>query len=326
VSELDDRVTRGLRELADGAPVDADVWDDTERYVAKHRHRRQAAFASVAVVVVAAVGIGVAANAARSPKQQVNVAHPSAVSTVPPPTLVATASTVVAPTPTTILATMAPSPTTTIPASRAPAPPNACPFQCIGTAAADVDGDGRADHIGYMEVTAPTAGAPGSVKIRVVFADGRVAEFDDKETIYAAWLGATDLNGDGHAEILYMNEAGAHSLNGKILRWDGNRLTQVTDVDGKPFAWTIDSFAFGDTGFRCTSNGIVVTSVTYQGSGDGTTGPWSGDETTYSWMGQALAASTPKPVTVEGRTAASQVYGAHCPGLPLAPTSLRKPS
>ena len=41
MSELDDRVANGLRELVGRAPVDADVWDDTAKYVVKHRHRRQ---------------------------------------------------------------------------------------------------------------------------------------------------------------------------------------------------------------------------------------------------------------------------------------------
>jgi plastocyanin len=57
MSDLDQRVTNGLRELVGRAPVDADVWQATERYVAKHRRHRHTLTA--AVVAVAFVGGGV---------------------------------------------------------------------------------------------------------------------------------------------------------------------------------------------------------------------------------------------------------------------------
>ena len=58
--ELDQRVVNGLHEIAERAPVDADVWPDAELYVAKHgRQRHVLAGAVVAVVVVAAGAVSV---------------------------------------------------------------------------------------------------------------------------------------------------------------------------------------------------------------------------------------------------------------------------
>ena len=55
--DIDERLTQGLRDLVDRAPVEAEVWDDTARYVRKHRQRRQAAIAGGVAAIVAAIGI-----------------------------------------------------------------------------------------------------------------------------------------------------------------------------------------------------------------------------------------------------------------------------
>jgi hypothetical protein len=55
--DIDERLTEGLRELVDRAPVEAEVWDDTARYVRKHKQRRQAALAGGVAAIVAAIGI-----------------------------------------------------------------------------------------------------------------------------------------------------------------------------------------------------------------------------------------------------------------------------
>jgi plastocyanin len=56
MSDLDQRIADGLRALVDRAPVEADVWPATKRYVAKHRrHRRTLAGAVVAVALLAGV-------------------------------------------------------------------------------------------------------------------------------------------------------------------------------------------------------------------------------------------------------------------------------
>ena len=320
MSEFDDRVTEGLRELVDRAPVDAEVWDETGRYVAKHRRRRQAAIASVAAVTLAAVGIGVAANAAHGSKRQVNVAHGI---TVPPPALATTPLTS-HPTPKAPSTTAPRATTSTIAPVRLR---DACPTRCIGRSDADVDGDGRVDHIGFMETkTAPaTYPAQGEVKVRVVLATGAVSEFTDNDYLFGQWLGAADVNGDGKAEIFYMNSPGAHSFSGRVLRWDGTKLVLVRDEHGLPFEWFIDSALFYDGGFRCTGTTMVFTVYQYQGAGDGKTGPWSGSETTYSWRGGNVVKTSTRQLTAEGRKVPDEAYGAHCPGLPLSTSSLLQP-
>ena len=77
MSDLDQRVTDGLRELVGRAPVDADVWPATERYVARHRRHRHAI--TGAVVVVALVGGGLlTAVAVRGGASKVVVSNPGA--------------------------------------------------------------------------------------------------------------------------------------------------------------------------------------------------------------------------------------------------------
>jgi plastocyanin len=55
--DLDQRVVNGLRELADRAPVDADVWPAAQRCVVKHRRRHRALASAVLAIVVVAGGI-----------------------------------------------------------------------------------------------------------------------------------------------------------------------------------------------------------------------------------------------------------------------------
>jgi hypothetical protein len=109
MDELDQRIAVGLRELIDQAPVDATVWDDTARHVARHRRRRvavagAAAFTLVAGLVVTAVLVDhtatpsrhVSASAASVPSSNV-----APLSTMPPattaPSTTAPATTTVAP-------------------------------------------------------------------------------------------------------------------------------------------------------------------------------------------------------------------------------------
>jgi plastocyanin len=74
--DLDQRIADGLRALVDRAPLDADVWPATERYVAEHRrHRRTVAGAVVAVALLAGVVVTVGVLGGAGSK--VVVSHPS---------------------------------------------------------------------------------------------------------------------------------------------------------------------------------------------------------------------------------------------------------
>jgi plastocyanin len=77
MSDLDQRVTDGLRELVGRAPVDADVWPATERYVAKHHRHRHAITGAVVVVALAGGGL-LTAVAVRGAASKVTVSNPGA--------------------------------------------------------------------------------------------------------------------------------------------------------------------------------------------------------------------------------------------------------
>ena len=80
--DLDQRVSEGLRTLADRAPVDADVWPAAARHVAKRRRtRRVVAGGSLALVLVA--GGLTAAGGAHEPSR-VRVSEPRRESHRPP--------------------------------------------------------------------------------------------------------------------------------------------------------------------------------------------------------------------------------------------------
>lgn len=55
--DLDQRVADGLRDLVGRAPVDADVWPATEKYVAKRRRQRHGAVGGLLAVALLAGGL-----------------------------------------------------------------------------------------------------------------------------------------------------------------------------------------------------------------------------------------------------------------------------
>src|SRR6185503_6809023 len=81
--DLDQRVADGLRAFVERAPVEADVWPATERYVAKHRrHRRTIAGAVVAVALLA--GAVATVGVLRGSGSKVDVSEPSPTTAVQP--------------------------------------------------------------------------------------------------------------------------------------------------------------------------------------------------------------------------------------------------
>jgi hypothetical protein len=289
--ELDDRVARGLHDLLERAPSEADVWSTTERYVERNRHRRQMLAAVVVAAVLAVFGGVAIRSTATNPRVRV-------ATTVPDTT-----------------------PSTTMPGTVV----GPCPGSCLGRATADVDGDGRPDRVG-LSATPPltgdiTAEQPSRLTIRVAFADGRVAEFEDTAEWDASLVGAADVNRSGRASIFYFNDTGASHHMGKILQWDGTRLVAVRGADGKPFTTFIDAYAMGGRGFRCEGTSFMTTTIQNGGPED-----WSASETVYRWRGDTLVpVGTDQPISVSGPPAGTtgfyvppeydQIVGVHCAGL-----------
>jgi hypothetical protein len=315
VTDRDERVVNALRELVDRAPVEAEVWAETERHAARHRHRRQAMGAAFLIALVSAVAI--AGVVSSNSNEHVHVA-----AKVPTSTSATTAST----SGPTTATTTAPEPSTTGAPPIVPAV-DACPGDCVGRATADVDGDGRPDNIG-LSATPPlsgdiTADKPSQLVLRVVFANGRVAEYDDTAQWDASLIGAADVNGDGGAEIFYFNNTGANLHSGYIVRWDGTKLVAVQGPDGKPFNTFTSGYALGGDGFRCSGNSFMTMTIDDNGPPDG----WGATQTTYHWNGNQLvkvAANQPMVITqppagpsgeVSVPPEYDQIIGVHCPGM-----------
>jgi hypothetical protein len=293
MSELDERVVTGLRELVDRAPVDADVWVETERLVQRHKHRRQTMVAAAVVAIVGALTVAGVGSTASEDRVHVAGTTPATTSTT---SSVASGEVV-------------------------------CPFSCIGQTTADVDGDGHLDKIGLF-ANPPLSGnavghSPSRIVVRVVFANGRVADYDDTAAWDASLVGTADLNGDGRAEIFYFNNTGANLHSGYILRWNGSKLVPVLGSDGKPFQTFTSGYAMGGDGFRCGDHSFITMAIQYGAPPTG----WVATQTTYRWEDNALvkvANEQPIAITqpVAGATGESavpaeydQIIGAHCPGM-----------
>jgi hypothetical protein len=278
--DLDERVVAGLRAFADRAPVDADTWDETGRYVKKHRRQRQWRAGAVAAVLVAAVGVTAAITTTRGSDDDVQV--------------VATSTTVAA------------------------RPPAACPSPCAGTARADVNGDGELDTVGYMgEIGGSPETTPETFTLRVVFADGSVVETDVPTELVTYFWGASDVNGDGQAEIFLSDLSGAHAMHGVIYRWNGRDLARVlvNEVDGThpEFEFFIDAAAYQAQALRCEGDRLVTVSVG-RNADDG----WTGTEVSYAWQPDgSLTGLDVQEVSYppQADQAPAGTYTLQCPGL-----------
>jgi hypothetical protein len=291
--EPDDRVTRGLVDLLGRAPADSDIWAATERYVTRSRHRRQLLGATLAAVVLA-VFVGVATHSAAG-NRRVRVATTL-------PDTAATSTTVAQPGP----------------------PADPCRSECVGRASADVDGDGRPDDIGLTATPALSRiieqPSNSRLTVRVAFANGEDAEYEDTAAWDASLVGAADVDGSGKAKILYFNDTGASHHMGHILQWDGSRLVAVKGPNGRPFTTFIDGYAMGGRGIRCDGTSFATTSIS--GSADS----WTASENVYRWSGDRLVeVATDQPIAVSGPPAGTtgfyvppeydQIIGVHCPGM-----------
>jgi hypothetical protein len=233
-------------------------------------------------------------------------------------------------------------PVTTVTTSPPTAPRVAvCPLDCVGQLTADVDGDGRPDQIGLF-ADPPLSGdimanRPSKLVVRVEFADGRVADYDDSAAWTASLIGAIDLNGDGQAEIFYFNDTGANLFMGHILRWDGTQLVAVQGADGKPFSTFTSGYAMGGDGFRCADNSYIAMTIDKDGVSAAAPSGWTASQTTYRLQGNVLVqvadaqpiAITPRPSGYTGDyylpPEYNEIIGVHCPGVvpesPYAPNA-----
>jgi hypothetical protein len=200
-----------------------------------------------------------------------------------------------------------------------------CATNCMGIAHADIDGDGRSDLVGLTASKVDNTGSVSEETLHVILADGRELTHPITTQLSGGWVGVSDANGDGKAEIFLIDTAGAHATSGKIWAWDGSDVTPVTGDDGKPFPMLIDSYAAGNTGFTCDGTQFKTQSVQFNGDSFDKAGPWDGTETTYEWHGTQLAKVSDSPLHFTSPAAGNAtdevnaIYGAHCPGLLVGP-------
>ena len=162
------------------------------------------------------------------------------------------------------------------------------------------------------------------VTVSVAFANGRHAEFTDKAYWQTLLLGASDMNSDGRAEIVFIDSELAHSFAVEIVRWDGSKLAAVTGTDGKRLPLEVGGYASAASGFRCSGSSFV-TSFAYFNGLSGSAGVWSGTQTTYGWRGDMLTKAAQVAISFRGGAADGtsgerpaeydKINGAHCPGL-----------
>ncbi len=215
-------------------------------------------------------------------------------------------------------------------------PAAACPGRCIGTATADVDGDGRPDRIGYILTNQSSDALPSlDVTVRVVFADGRVSELRDTGQGAAAWIGAADVNGDHKAEVFYTTDRAVNADTGHIAVWDGHDVVQVHDAAGAPVSYTVDEEALATSGLTCSGRTFSTANVMFTAPDATREGQWAGSTTTYQWNGPTLQKVSTTPIAFQGYSAdlslghappveLGPIYGVHCTGLPQRPSSLLK--
>jgi hypothetical protein len=172
MDELDQRIAVGLRELIDQAPVDATVWDDTARYVARHRRRRIAAAGAAAFTLAAGlVATAVVVGHAATPSRHVAASAPSASAPAPSD---------VTPRPTTPTPTTAPS--TTAPTSTTVASQDVSAYVGtwaghVGAVTIDADGNGSASWRVYEWCYVTHARPCDTIDANGLITDGGAATF-----------------------------------------------------------------------------------------------------------------------------------------------------
>lgn len=213
------------------------------------------------------------------------------------------------------------------PGDRSEAVLRICPDRCIARARADVDGDGRIDHIGFFSQSASDGETALGVRVRL--AGGAIVDYLHRGLTSLDrpyWLGADDMNGDGRAEIAFIDASGAHSHYGRILAFKAGELRTVT-LGGRPYELILDTSIASNAGIVCrpAQGQLVAWFARYKGGR-----VYDGVETTFRWSSTRLLKadarrleyrvappSTDSPLELPPEIAARPLIA--CPGLPGLP-------
>ncbi|GAA1279096.1 hypothetical protein [Saccharothrix xinjiangensis] len=196
----------------------------------------------------------------------------------------------------------------------------------IGSTSGDLDGDGAADRIAAVQ---SWRRGTASAHLEVAFADGRTSRLDLPATVEVGvprWVGATDLTGDGRAEVLVPTGAGAHGVViGLFEHVDG----RVARVDGDLPEVLVGGGAHGAAGVECLVDGdraLVRTSVVTAGPATPPGGPTEYVLTEVTHVadpasGRLVRIAEDRTTSPAGEGGAlpprlAGVVGVHCPGVP----------
>ena len=187
---------------------------------------------------------------------------------------------------------------------------------CRIVARVDVDGDHRADQVGWHQL------GDSAAQIRVRTADGALLTHRVDVRLWfggGAWGGATRIDGEAGAELLVGSNQGAHTPMYTMLTYRSGRL--VTERSPAPYGalWQVDA-AYGDyMGWqRQLRPGQVAMTQRVAVRVDGTD-RFTGDDVTYVWSANRWVRSTQAPTTYASERLAARVGGFHVAGLTAFP-------
>jgi hypothetical protein len=201
-------------------------------------------------------------------------------------------------------------------AGRAAPVPGVCDGvpKCRVVANTDVDGDGRADEVGFV------VESKRRVTVRVTTATGETVG-RDLDTMWfprGEFFGAAPIDGRPGAELVVGTTMGAHTLWFTTLAMDSGRL-EVLAAPGAESEWMIDgAYSFHAGVSRQVENGRAVV-VLREAARNGVAPRFSGRDRTYVWTASGWRLESTERTRYRGERAVARIGGWHVAGLPTFP-------
>lgn len=203
--------------------------------------------------------------------------------------------------------------TSVAPSHEAPASVCRAVPRCHVVAVVDMDGDARADQVGWRQLTEQ------SVQIRVARAAGTMLTRTVDVSMWwggGAWGGAARVDHRAGAELLVGSMQGAHTPMYTMLTYRPGGLVVERSPSPLSHRWQVDA-AFGDYMGWWRHTGIAgrttVTQKIAVRSGSGSS--FSGRNVTYVWSTNRWERTATRATTYPTAKAASVIAGFHVPGL-----------
>jgi hypothetical protein len=185
---------------------------------------------------------------------------------------------------------------------------------CRVVAREDVDGDGRADEVGFV------VESKRRVAARVVTAAGRTAT-RDLDTMWfprGELFGAAPIDGRPGAELVVGTTMGAHTLWFTALTLRSGQLERLPAPDGED-EWMVDgAYSFHAGVVRRVVDGRAVV-VLRDAARKGVSARFSGRDRTYVWADGGWQHRSTQRTRYRTETGVARISGWHVEGLPRVP-------